>query len=147
MNIEYKNDTYSESYRESFTLTIKAPTNETLPIETTWTPPDQNKYIPEPVEPFVVVKDLGLEKGPYNPRQPVPYISDLSIDGVLVIGWDRTMSIRDDFEKINPARVAINNPNDIALAEKESDDQSRRDRRQLIYRHEGLYRNQTTLND
>ena len=141
MTFEYKNDTYSESYQESFTLTIKALTVETLSNETTWTPPDQNKYIPEPVESFVVINDLGLEKGPFNPRQPVPYISDLSIDGVLVIGWDRSMQIIDDFQRINPARVAISNPSNIALAEKESDDLSSHDRRQLIYRHEGLYRN------
>ena len=147
MTFEYKNDTYSESYQESFTLTIKAPTVETNSNETTQTPPDQNKYIPEPVEPFVVINDLGLEKGPFNPRQPVPYISDLSIDGVLVIGWDRSMTIRDDFEKINPSRVAISNSSDIALAEKEGDDLSSHDRRKLIYRHEGLYKNQTTLDE
>ena len=51
------------------------------------------------------------------------------------------MTIRDDFEKINPSRVAISNSSDIALAEKESDDESSLDRRQLIYRHEGLYKN------
>ena len=153
MKVEYLNDTYSERYEDCFTLTIEAPSIKPVSNETSWTPPDQNKYIPEPIEPFIV-SDLGLEQGPFNPRQPVPFIADLSIDGVLVIGWDRSMTKRNDYEKIDPSRVAINNSSDIALAEKADDDlkslqdyASQGDRRQLIYRHEGVYKNQTTLDE
>ena len=69
-----------------------------------------------PVEEFSVT-DYGLELGPSYPGQPIPYIADLTISGVLTIGWDRTMIPREDFEKINPARVGIRNITDIEVAE------------------------------
>lgn len=58
------------------------------------------------------------------------------------------MTKRNDYKKINPSRVAINDSSDIALAEKADDDlkspqddASHGDRRQLVYRHEGIYKN------
>ena len=49
-------------------------------------------------------------------RQPIPYIADLSITGVLTIGWDRKMTAREDFEEINPSRVGIRDASDVEKA-------------------------------
>ena len=95
--------------------------------------------------------------GPYNPAQPIPYIADLSITGVLRIGWDRSMTERDDYESINPSRVAVRDSTDIVKAEAQTSSEvdlasavvldssgGFRNRRQLNYRHEGFYMNDTT---
>ena len=109
MNVTFYNSTYFETYADCFTLTIEAPN------QPTWTPPVANTS--EPVPQFTVVTDYGLELGPFNPHQPIPYILDLSVSGLLTIGWDRNMTARDDFEKINPARVGIKNLNVIEAAQ------------------------------
>ena len=94
---------YSESFEASFTLDIvndikiiKEPKVKSLE---TWTSFKKNS-----------AKE-SLTLGPIEPSQPVPYIRDLTSTGVLVIGWDREMTQRDDFALINPSRVAVANFN------------------------------------
>lgn len=122
MNVVYFNETFREDYDDCFTLTIKANTTvveeEFVMInnETTWVPPEIIQPKQPPVKQFEI-SELGFEPGPFNERQPIPYIADLSITGVLTIGWDRSMTAREDFEKINPARVGIKNATDLELAE------------------------------
>lgn len=54
---------------------------------------------------------------------------------MLSIGWDRDMTQRDDYDELNPSRVATVPENASSL--------NRERRRNLIYRHEGLYKNET----
>ena len=78
---------------------------------------------------YFVMGEYGTELGPYNVKQPVPFIEDITVDGLLSIGWDRALKQRDDFEELNPSKVAV----------RLEDTNSRR--RSLIYRHEGWYKN------
>ena len=81
--------------------------------------------------------EYGTSLGPYNVRQPIPFIEDLSVNGVLSIGWDRGMTQRDDYDELNPSRVATVPENASSL--------NRERRRNLIYRHEGFYKNETAV--
>lgn len=99
MTVAFSNSTYREEYNDCFSLTVlpknhgdSAPTNDTLS---------------GPVIDQLAVSDHGLELGPFNPRQPIPYIVDISITGVVTIGWDRAMTVRTDAEQISKARVGI----------------------------------------
>ena len=148
MKVVHFNATYHEEYNDCFTVTIKPP------IVKPWIPPMKEDGRP-PSTQQLIISDFGLEKGPYNPRQPIPYIADLSITGVLRIGWDRTMTERPDFETINPSRVAVNATDVIKtgknlteavdLTDARVQNSSIGSRRQLAYRHKGLYLNETTL--
>ena len=121
LNVAYFNETYHEEHEDCFTMTINANLTEAeelaIVANETWVPPEKPEYKPPPVNQFVI-SDQGLDLGPFNQRQPIPYIADLSITGVLTIAWDRSMTPRDDFEEINPSRVAVRNQSDIELAEK-----------------------------
>ena len=110
MEVSFFNSTYYETYEDTFTITVVAREEET------WVPPQIRPPAPEPEVPFLF-SEQGLEPGPYNPDQPIPYIADLSVTGVLTIGWDRGMTARVDFEKINPSRVAIRDENDVKEAQ------------------------------
>ena len=44
---------------------------------------------------------------PDDPDRPIPYILDLSQDGVLIIGWDKTMEPPEDFDRIPPTKIAV----------------------------------------
>ena len=84
---------------------------------------------------YFVIGEYGTELGPYNVKQPIPFIEDITVDGLLSIGWDRAMKQRDDYEELFPSKVAVR------LEETDSEFSHRR--RNLIYRHEGLYKNET----
>ena len=43
----------------------------------------------------------------FDADRPIPYIVDLSVQGMLVIGWDRTMRLSKNFEEIPPTKIAV----------------------------------------
>ena len=47
----------------------------------------------------------------FTPDQPIPYIRDLTTTGLLLIEWDRLMTLPDDPQSINKAKVAVSNQN------------------------------------
>ena len=49
--------------------------------------------------------DTYLE--PFDANQPVPFIANLSVRGVLTIAWDRSMSSPADYKRIPSSRVAV----------------------------------------
>lgn len=75
--------------------------DDPLPVEEPWFPPDP-VYIEEWPEPIIRVS----KKQPFDPDRPIPYIKTLTIDGVLVIGWDRTMTSPPNYVDIPPTKVA-----------------------------------------
>ena len=103
MSAHFVSPLYSESFEASFTLEIvndiKIIKESKVKSLETWTSFKKNS-----------AKE-SLTLGPIEPSQPVPYIRDLTSTGVLVIGWDREMTQRDDFALINPSRVAVANFN------------------------------------
>ena len=43
----------------------------------------------------------------YDPERPIPYIVDLSVQGMLLIGWDRKMRLPDNFVEIPLTKIAV----------------------------------------
>ena len=39
--------------------------------------------------------------------RPIPFIKDLTVEGVLIIGWDREMKTPANFTKIPATRIAV----------------------------------------
>ena len=89
---------FQEVYEKMFTLTVW---DDPEPVEEPWFPPDPVYYEEWP-EPIVRVK----KRQPFDPDRPIPYIKTLTIDGVLVIGWDRTMTSPPNYVDIPPTKVA-----------------------------------------
>lgn len=73
-----------------------------MPEEPKWFPPNPI-YYDEWAAPVLRVNKTQ----PFDPDRPIPYIHDLRIDGILVIGWDRKMTSPPDFIEIPPAKVAV----------------------------------------
>ena len=96
------------------------------------------QVLPE-LDDYFMIGEYGTELGPYNVKQPIPFIEDITVDGLLSIGWDRAIKQRDDFEELSPSKVAVR------LEDADSESSSRR--RNLIYRHEGWYKNQTVTEE
>ena len=42
-----------------------------------------------------------------DPDRPIPFIKDLSVEGVLIVGWDREMKTPANFTKIPPTKIAV----------------------------------------
>ena len=76
--------------------------DDPIPEPPAWFPPDPI-YYDEWAEPIVRVN----KRQPFDPRRPIPYIQSLSIEGVLVIGWDRLMSPPPNYVEIPPTKVAV----------------------------------------
>ena len=68
-----------------------------------WFPPEPI-YYPEWKEENVVRQNTTQE---YDPERPIPYIVDLSADGMLLIGWDRDMRPPQNFSDIPPTKIAV----------------------------------------
>ena len=49
----------------------------------------------------------------YDPDRPIPFIVDLSVDGMLVIGWDRNMRLPDNIADIPPTKIAVEEGLDV----------------------------------
>ena len=66
------------------------------------------------------------ELGPYNPRQPVPYIKRLTPEAVLTIGWDRILAVIEDVQDIINTKVAVdeNGVTDEVVIDDESSEKS-----------------------
>jgi len=111
LSVSYSNSTYYEAYDDCFTVTIKpGAATAAAVVNSTFTPPE---VVAKPVD-QLVISNFGLELGPFNEKQPIPYIRDLTSTGVLVIAWDRLMTQQNDFGVINPSRVAVHNKNSTA---------------------------------
>ena len=48
-----------------------------------------------------------IEKLSFDEKYPIPYVSDLSIDGVLKISWDQKMKKISDFEALREKNIAV----------------------------------------
>ena len=42
-----------------------------------------------------------------DPDRPIPFIVDLSVDWVLIVGWDRLMKPPANFTEIPTAKIAV----------------------------------------
>ena len=68
-----------------------------------WFPPDPI-YYPE-WEPENYIRTNMTQ--PDDPDRPIPKILDLTSDGIVVIGWDKTMDPPDEIDIIPPTKIAV----------------------------------------
>ena len=74
-----------------------------MPEDKPWFPPNPI-YYPEWEETDYVRANLTQED---DPDRPVPYVVDLSVDGVLIVGWDRVMRPFSNYTKLPTTKIAI----------------------------------------
>ena len=74
-----------------------------MPEEKPWHPPDPI-YYPEWEDTDYVRVNTTQED---DPDRPIPYIVDLSVEGVLIVGWDRLMKPPANFTEIPPTKLAV----------------------------------------
>ena len=43
----------------------------------------------------------------FDAERPIPYIQELSISGLLTIGWDRNMMVPKNYSAIKTSRIAV----------------------------------------
>ena len=94
------NATFSETYRKTFILTIW---DDPPPEEEAWFPPSPIFY-PEWKPTNYIRKNTTQEE---DPNRPIPYIADLSSDGVLKIGWNKEMKPPKNITEIPPTKIAV----------------------------------------
>ena len=90
---------FKEVYEKEFLLTVW---DDPVPEPPAWFPPNP-VYYEEWAAPIVRVD----KRQPFDVRRPIPYIQTLTIEGVLVIGWDRLMTSPPNYLDIPPAKVAV----------------------------------------
>ena len=103
MKVVLETSSYKEEQSDCFRLTVESaiePDVETPQIE------DQAEKMPL-VGKQITISNLGTQLGPYNAEQPIPFVQEISADGILTIGWDRQMTERDDYDELYPARVGV----------------------------------------
>lgn len=89
---------FDETYKKTFLLTVWD--DPEIP-EKKWFPPDPIYYDEWN---FPIIKG---EKQEFEPDRPIPYIRDLRTDGLLIIGWDRRMTVPGNYTVIEPSKVAV----------------------------------------
>ena len=100
----FYNDTFSETYTKVFILTVW---DNGLPEEpeSSWFPPDPI-YYPE-LDSAQIMRMNMTQIAEDDPDRPIPFIKDLSVEGVLIVGWDREMKTPANFTKIPPTKIAV----------------------------------------
>ena len=86
----FYNETFSESYTRTFTLTVWSDNiapKEVVFEEELWMPPDPILY--RDWKPENIRRYNNTQKEEKD--RPIPYIVGLSVDGVLQIGWTKVM--------------------------------------------------------
>ena len=101
----YSNETFSETYTKRFTLTVwndNEIETETI-VEEPWFPEDPI-YYPDWEPENYIRSNMTQEE---DKERPIPYIIDLSPNGVLLIGWDKKMRPPEIIESIPPTKIAV----------------------------------------
>ena len=96
------NETFTETYKEEFTLTVW---NIAQEIEIEGWFPSNPIYYPE-WNPEHIVRVNTTEEVD-DPDSPIPYIMDLTADGICIIAWDRDMQPPEDYSVIPPTLIAV----------------------------------------
>ena len=93
----FSNFTYSEEFKDSFTLTVYEDVLQgPLPAEyyfyDEWTGKIRDAW--EPPEPF-------------DSEKPVPHIDSMTQTGILIVGWDKKMQSLENVTALETAKVAV----------------------------------------
>lgn len=113
----------SESHTDRFTLKVNPLLLPEDPLEVEEEKFDASGIIVE--KPFNKIwepkytKKTTTELGPYNPRQPIPFIKKFSDTGRLTIGWDRSMKKPDNLEELPESYIVVTDEKEADLIEKE----------------------------
>ena len=120
-------ETSNYLFQSSFNLTVTSEQDKVeLPTFDDWpSRPESPETLPEPQsEPgsestssYLYVRDWSgpvyesFKEEPFKATAPIPYIIDLSMTGVLRIGWDQKMQNWEstDFTAIQDTKVAVKN--------------------------------------
>ena len=102
----FHNDTFSETYTKVFTLTVWDDDLPEEPKSSPWFPPDPIYYSELESAQIVRVNMTQIEEED-DPDRPIPFIKDLSVEGVLIVGWDREMRTPENFTEIPTSKIAV----------------------------------------